>query len=105
MCAAHRANPLAAGSLAESGPAAEVEQLLAQVGVAYSVIRPTVVFGGQDVLVNNIAWLLRRFPVFAIPGRGAHRVRSVFVDDLACLCVDRASTEGIRSSMRSDLTF
>jgi NADH dehydrogenase len=73
---------------------AEVERLLAEAGVAYSVIRPTVVFGAQDVLVNNIAWLLRRFPVFAIAGRGDYRVRPVFVDDLARLCVENALTAG-----------
>jgi nucleoside-diphosphate-sugar epimerase len=44
-------------------------------------------FGGEGVLVNNIAWLLRRVPVFAIGGRGDYRVRGIHVDDLARLCV------------------
>ena len=43
-------------------------------------------FGGDGVLVNNIAWLLRRVPVFAIGGRGDYRVRGIHVDDLARLC-------------------
>lgn len=73
---------------------ATVEQLLAEAGVAYSIVRPTVVFGWDDVLVNNIAWLLRHSPLFAIPGRGDYRVRPVFVDDLARLCVESASMPG-----------
>ncbi len=73
---------------------AAVEQLLAEAGVAYSIVRPTVVFGREDVLVNNIAWLLRHFPLFAIPGRGDYRVRPVFVGDVARLCVESASMTG-----------
>jgi len=67
---------------------AKVEQALAECGVPYAVARPAVLFGGNGVLVNNIAWLLRRIPVFAIGGRGDYRVRGIHVDDLARLCAD-----------------
>lgn len=67
---------------------AEVEQALAASGVSYAVARPAVLFGGNGVLVNNIAWLLRRVPVFAIGGRGEYRLRPIHVDDLAALCAD-----------------
>jgi uncharacterized protein YbjT (DUF2867 family) len=64
-----------------------VEQALAEVGLPYSIVRPTVLFGGErDVLVNNIAWILRRFPVFAIPGNGEYPIQPVHVDDLARIC-------------------
>jgi uncharacterized protein YbjT (DUF2867 family) len=66
---------------------AEVEQALAASGVSYAVARPAVLFGGNGVLVNNIAWLLRRLPVFAIGGHGEYRIRGIHVDDLARLCV------------------
>lgn len=72
---------------------ARVERALREVGVGSGIVRPTVVFGEGDVLVNNLAWLLRRFPVFAIPGRGDYRVRPVHVDDVARLCVDAAGTD------------
>ena len=74
---------------------AEVEQALAACGVpSYAIARPAVLFGGDGVLVNNIAWLLRRLPVFAIGGRGDYRLRPIHVDDLAALCADLgASTE------------
>jgi NADH dehydrogenase len=52
-----------------------VEDALAQAGVPYSIVRPTWIFGGdQDTLVNNIAWILRRMPVFTVPGSGAYPV-------------------------------
>jgi nucleoside-diphosphate-sugar epimerase len=66
---------------------AEVERILAGTGVPCAIVRPAILFGGDGVLVNNIAWLLRRVPVFAIGGRGDYRVRGIHVDDLARLCV------------------
>lgn len=75
---------------------AQVEQELAAAGVPHSVIRPTVVYGDGDVLLNNLAWLLRRFPVFGVPGSGEYRIRPVHVDDVAALCVaaaDRSSND------------
>jgi nucleoside-diphosphate-sugar epimerase len=66
---------------------AAVERLLAGTGVPCAIVRPAILFGGDGVLVNNIAWLLRRAPVFAIGGRGDYRVRGIHVDDLARLCV------------------
>jgi uncharacterized protein YbjT (DUF2867 family) len=66
-----------------------VEYALAQCGVPYSIVRPTWVFGGdRDVLVNNIAWILRRMPAFALPGDGAYLVQPVHVEDLARICIE-----------------
>lgn len=55
--------------------------------LSYAIIRPTVIFGGQDILINNIAWLLRRFPVFGVFGEGDYAVQPVFVEDVAELAV------------------
>jgi NADH dehydrogenase len=72
-----------------------VEYALAQAGVPYSIVRPTLIFGGErDVLTNNIAWILRRMPVFALPGDGAYPVQPVHVQDLARICVDAAGAAG-----------
>ncbi len=60
-----------------------VEKIVAESGLSYAVIRPALIFGAGDILVNNIAWLLRRFPVFPVFGKGDYRLRPVFVDDLA----------------------
>jgi nucleoside-diphosphate-sugar epimerase len=64
-----------------------VERALADCGVSCAIVRPAILFGGDGVLLNNIAWLLRRFPVFAVGGDGRYRVRPIHVDDLAELCV------------------
>ena len=54
------------------------------------VLRPAILFGERGVLINNIAWLLRHLPVFAVGGRGDYRVRGIHVEDLARLCVEAA---------------
>ena len=64
-----------------------VERGLAETGLSYAVLRPAILFGADGVLINNIAWLLRHFPVFAVGGRGDYRVRAIHVDDLANLAV------------------
>jgi uncharacterized protein YbjT (DUF2867 family) len=84
-------NPSLGSPLAYFRGKAIVEDALAQSGVSYSVVRPTVLFGGDhDVLVNNIAWILRNMPLFAVPGNGAYRVQPVHVEDLARICTDAA---------------
>jgi uncharacterized protein YbjT (DUF2867 family) len=88
------ANPSLESTLPYYRGKALVERALAEVGVPYSIVRPTVLFGGErDVLVNNIAWILRRFPVFAVPGRGNYPIQPVHVDDLARICRECAQAE------------
>lgn len=71
-----------------------VEDALAHAGLPYAIIRPTWLFGGErDVLVNNIAWLLRHTPVFAVPGDGAYPVQPVHVEDVARLCTAAAGAD------------
>lgn len=72
---------------------ARVEEALAQTGMPHSVLRPALLFGRGDVLVNNIAWMVRRFPVFPVPGDGDYRVRPIHVDDFAALAVREAGRE------------
>jgi len=66
---------------------AKVERDLAEVGVPYAVLRPAILFGGDGVLLNNVAWLLRHLPVFGVGGKGDYRVRPVHIEDLAGLAV------------------
>jgi uncharacterized protein YbjT (DUF2867 family) len=65
-----------------------VEEALKQSGLSYAILRPTVIFGDEDILVNNIAWFLRRFPVYPIFGSGKYRVQPIFVEDFADLAVE-----------------
>lgn len=69
---------------------AELESALENLGVSYCILRPTVLFGKEDVLVNNIAWSLRHLPVFGVFGRGDYRLQPIYVDDLAALAVREA---------------
>ena len=69
---------------------AELELALVESGLSYSILRPTVLFGEEDILVNNIAWVLRRFPVFTVFGDGSYRLQPIYVDDLAALAVEQA---------------
>ena len=54
------------------------------------MVRPTLLYGPGDILINNMAWTLRRLPVFGIPGDGRYRVQPVHVDDVADLCISLA---------------
>ena len=69
---------------------ARLERALRESGLSHAILRPTVLFGREDILINNIAWALRRFPFFALFGDGSYRLQPIHVDDLAELAV----TEG-----------
>jgi nucleoside-diphosphate-sugar epimerase len=80
-------NPSADSVLPYFKGKALAEQAITNSGLEYAIVRPTLVFGAEDVLINNIAWFLRRFPVFPIAGSGDYLVQPVFVEDLAALAV------------------
>lgn len=87
------ANPSVDSPLAYYRGKALVEHALAEVGVPLAIIRPTWIFGGEpEILANNIAWILRHMPVFAIPGDGQYAVQPVHIDDLTSICLDAATT-------------
>jgi len=83
-------NASASSALPYFSNKAVVEQTLLGSGLPYTIIRPAVIFGPEDILLNNLAWLLRKFPIFAIPGDGTYRLQPVFVEDLARIAVDAA---------------
>ena len=70
---------------------ARVEDMLKGLGVPYAIIRPTLVFGVGDLLLNNMAWALRRFPVFPVYGNGDYPVQPVYVEDVAAQAVEAGS--------------
>lgn len=87
---------------------AAIERMIRESGLSYAIVRPTVIFGKEDILINNIAFILRRFPLFGIPGSGTYRVRPVSVEDLAELCVDagrRSENEVIDAVGPETFTF
>jgi len=70
-----------------------VEKAIINSKLSYAIVRPTVIFGAEGILINNIAWLLRRFPIFAIPGSGNYRLQPVFVEDVAEIAVSMGHRE------------
>jgi uncharacterized protein YbjT (DUF2867 family) len=73
---------------------AQVEDLVASSGLAHTILRPTVIFGAEDILVNNIAWFVRHFPVFVVPGDGRYGLRPIYVEDMARLMAEAADGDG-----------
>jgi uncharacterized protein YbjT (DUF2867 family) len=71
-----------------------LERDLAGSGLSHAIVRPTLIFGPRDILINNIAWILRRFPFFLVPGPGDYRVQPVSLGDTAAIAVDAAGRAG-----------
>jgi NADH dehydrogenase len=72
---------------------AVLERAVKESGISCAILRPTVLFGREDILINNIAWMLRRFPLFGVFGDGSYKLQPIYVDDLAALAVE----EGMRN--------
>lgn len=70
-----------------------LEKAISQSRLSYAIIRPTVLFGHEDILINNIAWLLRRLPIFVILGSGDYKLQPVFVEDVAEIAVKAGQHE------------
>ena len=71
---------------------AQVERALVESGISHAILRPAVLFGGEDILINNIAWMLRRFPLFAVFGGGRYRLQPIHVADFARLAVAQGAS-------------
>jgi uncharacterized protein YbjT (DUF2867 family) len=87
------ANPSLDSHLPYYSGKALVEKAIVDSGLSYAILRPTVIFGVEDILINNIAWFARHFPLFAIPGSGRYQLQPIFVEDLADLAINSARQE------------
>ncbi len=72
---------------------AKLEKAIIESGISYAILRPAVLFGKEDILINNIAWFLRKFPIFGVFGDGKYRLQPIYVDDLAELAVEQGQKE------------
>ena len=72
---------------------AKLEEAIKNSSLGYTILRPTVLFGDEDILVNNIAWLLRNFPVFGLLGDGKYRLQPIFVEDYADLAIEMSGLD------------
>jgi uncharacterized protein YbjT (DUF2867 family) len=82
------ANPSLDSPLGYYWGKAKVEEAVHESGLSHAILRPTVIFGAEDILMNNIAWFVRHSPVFAIPGDGRYGIRPIYVEDMAQLLAD-----------------
>ncbi len=80
-------NPSEESELEYFSGKAKLEKTLIDSGIAYSILRPAVLFGNEDILINNIAWMLRHFPVFGVFGNGEYKLQPIHVEDFAELAV------------------
>ncbi|GMU83355.1 MAG: hypothetical protein AMXMBFR47_32250 [Planctomycetota bacterium] len=64
-----------------------LEQDLAAADVPHTILRPGVLFGRGDILVNNTAWILRHLPVFGVFGDGRYGIAPLHVEDFARIAV------------------
>jgi uncharacterized protein YbjT (DUF2867 family) len=81
-------NPSADSPLPYFWGKAANEKAVIDSGISYAILRPTVLVGDEDILINNIAYLLRRFPMFLLPGNGSYKLQPVHVDDIAAMAVE-----------------
>jgi NADH dehydrogenase len=87
---------------------AEVELALQELGISYCILRPTVLFGKEDILINNIAWSLRHLPAVGVFGDGSYRLQPIYVDDLAaaaCTHVLAAGNATVNATGPETLTY
>jgi len=82
------ANPSADSPLPYYWGKAANEKAVIESGMSYAILRPTVLIGAEDILINNIAYLLRRSPFFVLPGDGSYGIQPVYVEDLADLAAE-----------------
>jgi NADH dehydrogenase len=66
-----------------------------------------VLFGGhRNVLINNIAWMLRKFPIFGVFGMGNYPIQPVHVKDVARVAVEQGeSRENVTIDVTGPETF
>jgi NADH dehydrogenase len=65
--------------------------MLRSSGLEWAIVRPTLTYGPNDILVNNLAWALRRLPVYGISGNGRYTIQPVHLDDVAAICLEVAA--------------
>lgn len=71
----------------------ELEEYLMQTGIPYSIVRPAVLFGEQDILINNIAWMIRHMPIMGVFGKGEYKIQPIYIHDFAELLIKEAENE------------
>ncbi len=64
-----------------------LENYLKKTMDSYAIIRPAVIFGKEDILINNIAWMIRNMPIMGVFGNGDYKLQPIHVEDFADIIV------------------
>jgi len=70
-----------------------LEEYLISLNLNYSIVRPAVLFGDNDILINNIAWMIRHLPVMGVFGKGDYKLQPIHVLDFAEIIVKEALSD------------
>lgn len=87
---------------------ADVEECVRQTHASFAIVRPTLVVGPADVLTNNIAWFLRRFPFFPMPDGGQYRLQPITLSDtgrIVCDALESPDSQEIDAAGPQIITF
>ncbi len=74
---------------------AEVEAAVQCSNLSHAIVCPTLIVGPTDVLTNNIAWFLRRFPIFPMPAGGQYRLQPLTLADAGRIVADQVESSEI----------
>lgn len=79
------------------------EEEVRRSGIAYCIIRPSLIFGPGDGFVTQMMGLMKKAPLFRpVPGKGTPKFRPIFVNDVA-FCFARALTENAATNTTVEL--
>ncbi|MDA0999150.1 MAG: complex I NDUFA9 subunit family protein [bacterium] len=65
------------------------EQIVRESGIAWTILRPSILFGEKDEFLNTFAGIARISPALPVIGSGKGKLQPIWVEDV-CRCFTRA---------------
>ena len=59
------------------------EEYLKKSGLTYTIFRPSLIFGKEDISINLFAENIKKLPIFPVFGNGRYRIQPVSVENVA----------------------
>ncbi|MGB7340912.1 MAG: NAD-dependent epimerase/dehydratase family protein [Phototrophicaceae bacterium] len=79
----------------------QVEEIVRNSGLAYTILRSGIVFGEEDAFMNNMAMMLATNPVIHLmPGQGEIALHPIYIDDLVqCIIASLESLDSVDNTL------
>jgi uncharacterized protein YbjT (DUF2867 family) len=61
----------------------QAEEEVRKSGLAYTIFRPSIIFGPKDEFINKLAGYMRAFPAMPVIGDGEYHLQPICADDVA----------------------